>query len=70
MSGRRAPVLVGLGILSLAARTSLIFVSAIAVACRKLRIMTWGCTPSSTNVWHWRRSSPARSTTLVVPSPT
>ena len=36
----------------------------------KARMMTLGWTPSSTNGLHCLRNSPAKMTTLVVPSPT
>lgn len=39
-------------------------------ACLKARMMTCGCTPSSTKGLHSFRNSPARMTTVVVPSPT
>ena len=37
---------------------------------RGARQRACGCTPSSTNALHSRSSSPARMTTVVVPSPT
>ena len=43
---------------------------AICAASRKYLIMFCGCTPSSTKGLHSRRNSPARMTTVVVPSPT
>ena len=39
-------------------------------ASRKDLMMFWGCTPSSTKGLHSRRNSPAKITTVVVPSPT
>lgn len=49
---------------------SLTFCTASCPACLKLRIKLWGCTPSSTKGLLSRRNSPAKITTVVVPSPT
>ena len=43
---------------------------AICAASLKCLMMFCGCTPSSTKGLHSRRNSPARMTTVVVPSPT